>query len=707
MRLIWKADSVSRGRGSLLGDERGSSLLLVVFLILLLSMLGVAVLGAALGGAMRTERSEENVQSLHLAQKGLDEAIAVIYERFNNRTIDPDDLGNQLTSFTQSFNEQLDNGISTGAMKGDSELSAGAKPFYQVVSVRCTKEEEGTGRCLPPGSSGAEANYQYSLTVTAEAEVDGARRRLQQVIVLDTYPDFLKYAFGTEGLLTVNGAPYFMGNLYAGQGLRMNDTAEYIYNSAARTQTSQFMFLGAKKDKDNKDIAGSGRLITGAPLNLKYGYGQTYRNRGEIPSGYDLPYDKDLEKAVDFPEKDKTKKLVDVIDPMPPQKFVSIDVLSSFLDKVRDSLGNSVNDPKEVRTVIQDVYANNQAPGLIQLLLDKNYSGAYEKLGSMPTLREEPKLPDILLNQTPSPDPVVPEDGETEGGIPDGGTPVSVNLPSDEYEDALARYQADLLAYEQEKAAYQISMDELAVKLASLGDTAQGSPGSAILDGSLELGPSLKTVDFANKGRNNWLIVNGDLILRGNKQDATDKLLLRGNLLVTGNVQISGDVDVDATILTLGRTDIRDAKIRGLKTDGQAGSKKELVLIGLGSIDLYRVDSFQQLDEQGYNSASEREQQVLDAFLYTDSSASLYGVGSAFWMNGGFFAKRNLTLNATLGTTMENAAEDRLGFAEQTGLGKEQARFIIEYNDQVFAHQNVALPRVNKVRLTTGPLKLL
>ena len=63
-------------------------------------MLGVAVLGATLGGAMRTARSEENVQSLHLAQKGIDEAVAAIYDRFNNRSIDPEQLGAQLRSFT-------------------------------------------------------------------------------------------------------------------------------------------------------------------------------------------------------------------------------------------------------------------------------------------------------------------------------------------------------------------------------------------------------------------------------------------------------------------------------------------------------------------------------------------------------------------------------------------------------------------------------
>jgi len=675
-------------------------------------MLGVAVLGAALGGAMRTERSEENVQSLHLAQKGLDEAIAAIYERFNNRTIDPDDLGNQLTSFTKSFNEQLDKEISTGAMKGGSELSAGEKPFYQVVSVRCTKEEEGSGRCLPPGSGGAAADYQYSLTVTAEAQVDGALRRLQQVIVLDTYPDFLKYAFGSEGLLTVHGAPYFMGNLYAGQGLRMNNAAEFIYQSVERTQKSQFMYLKPKLGVNGNPVDGSGRLITGNPQNLYYGYGPTYGSG--VPGGYIPFYDKSLNGTITSAEKAVTHGLADVIDPMPAQKFVSIDVLSSFLDKVGDSLGDrSARGElayRQDRTVIQNVYAAGQAPGLVSMLR-KDYARSYEDLKSMPQLPLEPVMPDILLQPppqgpNPAPDAGDAAEGGTETGIPIAEAPADPAL--DEYEAALAEYQQLLEAYNEEMDEYNREIEVLGGKLATIGMRTETvkRPSSAIIDGPLVLGPNLKSIDFANKGRSNWLIVNGDLILQGNKEDAADKLRLRGNLLVTGNVEISGQVDVDATILALGRTDIRDAAIRGLKLSGDT-SKRELVLIGLGPIGLYRVDSFQRLDEQGYDSAAERERQVLDAFLYTDSSASLYGVGSAFWLNGGFFSKGNLTLNATLGSTTENAAEGRLIFAEQSGLNEKQARFIIEYNDQVFAHQNVALPRVNKVRLTTGPLKLL
>ncbi|MCM3750063.1 hypothetical protein M3223_22260 [Paenibacillus pasadenensis] len=690
---MWKANSgFSRFSESVdVKGDKGSSLLLVVFLILLLSLLGVAVLGASLGGALRTERSEENVQSLHLAQKGLDEAVAAIYDRFNNRSIDPESLGDELKNFTIRFNEQLNRDMNTGS----SGLDAASRPFYQVVSVLCADE----GECGSPVGTGSGA-YQFALIVTAEAQVDGALRRLQQEIVLDTYPDFLKYAFGSEGMVTVHGAPYFRGNLYAGEGLLLSDTAEYVYLGKLRTQKTQFMYLDPYAGTGSAAQEGSGLLITGDGSNMLYGNGTTYPDDA---SGYTAVYDRSLAAASGI-DADRTHGLGSRIRVEPPQKFVSIDVRSSFLDKVRDSMGALAG--KNERTIVESVYSAEGAAGLVAKLKNQ-YGASYEQLGSPPALTvEEPVLPDILLN-TP-----LPEENAGDGTVPPSS-------PS-EYELAKFNYERELQAYEEAKAVYNLAVADFGVNLRSIG--AAGRKGSALVDGPLILNGDLPAIDFAVKGKHNWLIVNGDLELYGapigakpadgeEEQDtrAAGPVKLRGNILVTGNVTLSGQVDVDATMYVLGRTDIRDAALRGLRAEGSA-VRKEIVLIGSGPIDMYRVDSFQRV-ESGYGTGTAADSPVLDAFLYTDSSANLYGVGSAFWMRGGFFSRGNLTLNATMGTTTEleptSQQGARLGFEDQGSIDKEKARFIIEFNNSVFGSQNVALPRVNRVRLTTGPLKLV
>lgn len=76
-----------------LKHEEGSALVLVMFLVLMLTILGLAVMGATIGGAQITETRESDVQSLHLAQKGLDEATAYIQSQLKDvEDIDPDTL---------------------------------------------------------------------------------------------------------------------------------------------------------------------------------------------------------------------------------------------------------------------------------------------------------------------------------------------------------------------------------------------------------------------------------------------------------------------------------------------------------------------------------------------------------------------------------------------------------------------------------------
>ncbi|TXK85384.1 hypothetical protein [Paenibacillus sp. N3.4] len=61
-----------------LKEERGAALLLVLFIILVFAMLGLAVMSASIGGAVRSETKQKDVQSLHLADKALNEAVAMI-----------------------------------------------------------------------------------------------------------------------------------------------------------------------------------------------------------------------------------------------------------------------------------------------------------------------------------------------------------------------------------------------------------------------------------------------------------------------------------------------------------------------------------------------------------------------------------------------------------------------------------------------------
>ena len=84
-------------------------------------------------------------------------------------------------------------------------------------------------------------------------------------------------------------------------------------------------------------------------------------------------------------EKVKTHEIGDRIKEEPRQKFVSIDVVSSFLDKVRDSIGPAGGE--QDRKSLQNAYANGGASSLAALLR-MNYGSSYEDLGSVPRSRQ-------------------------------------------------------------------------------------------------------------------------------------------------------------------------------------------------------------------------------------------------------------------------------------------------------------------------------
>lgn len=89
-------------------NERGSALVLVMFVALLLTILGLAVLGATVGGAQRTETRENDVQSLHLAQKGLDETAAYIQTKLDGRKdIDPDHMEDEIKDIVLEIKNKM------------------------------------------------------------------------------------------------------------------------------------------------------------------------------------------------------------------------------------------------------------------------------------------------------------------------------------------------------------------------------------------------------------------------------------------------------------------------------------------------------------------------------------------------------------------------------------------------------------------------
>ncbi|WP_336787129.1 hypothetical protein [Paenibacillus sp. MMO-177] len=573
--------------------ERGYALVLVLFMILLLTILGTAVVSSTLGGATRAETRENDVQSLHLAEKTLNEAASFLVTKYNGREdIAPDEL----SQLMQAGIVQLKRLTTSTDLPGASG---------KITDI--TTQQESVGD-----------QTSYKLNLTAEAVVNGVTRRLTQQITIGAYPDFLNYAFGSENDVIINGAAYGRGNIYAGHEFLIDNTAKYIYNNDPNKKDTKYPYFDGNIYVQNMDS-----IKVQDKINGQY---QPY-SRTNLTLQQILGVDNGKIQLRD------------------QKKFISINVSESFVDKAQEA--TNIVDRDSIKAAVDYGLAHSGESGRFNNLAAvlKNGSG-------------------VTVTSGPPGKPTLPTDLDDKAAM-------------DAYDTALKEYEA-----------YFVQFNSLSNTVLYNGDLK--------LDG-LDY-KSLIFTDSAKKDNHKWLIVNGDLTI---SNYSSDPLVVKANILVTGNVFISDSVQVDSTIFTLGSTTIEDAQIKGIQTNGE---RKQLILISKGPVLVNKVDSFK---DYGQYDPTQSDSNILDAFFYTDEDAELYGVGSIFWLRGGFFSKGDLTINAVLGKASPGDADIIFDARPQSALAKEDSRFIINYNYDFFKNQYEGLPRVKKLSVIVGKKQLL
>jgi len=604
-------------------DEKGSALVMVMFMMLILTLLGVAVLSAAVGGARRTLTRENDIQSLQLTQKVLDESVASIAAQINAKTANPDfreaDLGSALTGIVASLDPELNKeGVKT------EDLANASGRLLARPQVKADL------------ASGLQANTAYTITLRAGAIVNGVERTLTQQVKVNMYPDFLNYAFGSENNLILNGSPLIKGNIYAGNKLQVSQVAKYRYNNNNVWQSEPSLFPKMKTGSSGQlplaYIQSLDQLVvskSGGP------YVSVNSSRNGTETG------KRIKEALNIP--------LDQIKIKNKQKFIKIDVDQSVIDKLAEAL-------KKSRKEVADNYGN------LAGYLD-------QQSGIKIALPIKPPKPELI-------EPVPPAASAPDEDQKNYLKELRIyNEAKKAYEDALAKYESDLLAVQNKLRA----MDTTLI----YDDPRHGS--TLTLDGGLlsDLGTE------PGKKSGNWLIVKGDLIV--NNTVSSTPLKIASNLLVTGNVTLAGPIDVDSTLFTLGKTTIQDASIHGIQ---DSSGNKEIVVISKGEVLLNRVDKFKAAAD------------TLRGFFYTDSTAELYGVGTNFRLEGGFFAKDDLTVNSVIGDSKDGGSNIQFSPQIDPGEGIENSRFQVDYNNQVFEHQGISLPHVPQVSVTAGKIQL-
>jgi len=607
-----------------LQDERGSTMLLMLFIIVIFTLLGLAVVSASIGGAARTETKQKDVQSLHLAEKALNEAVAMVQGKLQSLgSINIEQLPDQLRDVINQMNDEQAHVVSSqyaGQVITDAEL----------VKVKPVP----------------------TINVHVTATIDGVTRTLTQVLEISSYPDALNYAAGSEGNMIINGSPYFLndvntedgkGGIYAGAEIRIKNRAEYVYaDQDLRADTKFPELLGTAYVQSIKNIkycAFSPTVNCEDPVK-DYSTVQEADGNSENSSIHKVLGDSSIAEV-------KNKK-----------EFKSVNMEESFIDKLTESIGGT----EATHSLLENSFTNSGPSGAIETLISLSHS------------------PEVIIS---------PE-----------------KITGNESSEEIVQKNENWNTYK-------------ALLNSEIGDLTIVNKGNLILDhselNSLTFTPSAKQYrePINGSGSDNashWVIVDGDLDIYNQMPD--NPIEIRSNILVTGDVNISGYVKTDATIIALGATTIQDATIEGLERQTSTGTEKsELVLFTKGDILITRVNtnadgSFKHISDDAFHDLYESKElqsgglTKLDAFFYTEKTAMLYGVGSVFWINGGFFSKGDLTINAVRGDV---DVENNVIVPEpQPGISGQRARFIISYNSNIIDHQAAALPRVKSYQLNKG-----
>jgi hypothetical protein len=193
--------------------------------------------------------------------------------------------------------------------------------------------------------------------------------------------------------------------------------------------------------------------------------------------------------------------------------------------------------------------------------------------------------------------------------------------------------------------------------------TDKGNTPNTVLKGAIKLNPN------AN------IYINGNFTIE-------DLELLNGVVYSNGSVTIHDHLSMGqngTSIYTSGGADIKNLDNRNEGT---------LVLMTEGSI------------EVANNNLYNREPKVINAFLYTNSTLEIYGVGSNLEIHGGIYGE-NIILNAVKGnTTITDWNNIKLDSRDQDSIPYTESRLRIIYNEDLMLNPPDGIPSVQSVTLS-------
>ncbi|MEC1772456.1 hypothetical protein [Schinkia azotoformans] len=692
-------------------NEKGSSLLVVLLITLIFSVLGLSVLGAAVNNTKLTEFREAEIETTANAKVLMSEVIVKLQENLDSNTTIQNELKNKEVP-SALYNNQVSQEVNnTESSFTGVTISEGNYENYGISNSDITSfKDENFLRIY-------EIKIDYSSTNPGNPAIN---RQVKQNVILSPTPSFLNYAVGAYGMkvgtkdqpieqndildngekrnsaspLIINGSPDIIGNVFA-PTLELNSKANYIKNNT-RNPTGDFQgpsifgTLYTKKiNKDNQPSNPEGKVF--------YPF-------------FDSEFDEKIDGINGIPAIKSTGS-----------NFVDMDFDETFYLKWEES-----GAPK-LPILSDGSLANNPLYEELNCS-DDNLFKALENLDAMVENNHiVTGNPDELMNDFTT---VEKEGGKITGTVTphdgrynnpkftcknkDGTKPVYLIEESmletyNAYKEKL--FEADVT--DTTNTIFFTNIDRFDPKNESSTERKllntyikNKDEDKTPMPNILKIGGDnnhllLKDPNPDNREKG-WLVVNGSLEINGSEEESTAPVI-KGNILVNGDLYIkSTDAEnddkseilkFDATIYVRGNTTIDNVNIYG--ADG-----KQLVIISNGDLKIVRVNEYDNtaLDDKSLVNIINTPPNLKGVF-YTNKTATLYGVGSLFQIEGGVFAREQLIINAIRYKFPSTESIDDVKFANYNSYEGLRSRFYVEYDNRVITDQLSSLPRVNRLQV--------
>lgn len=682
-------------------NEKGNTLITVLLVSLIFTVIGMAIVASSIGGAKKTETRESEVSITYHSIKVVDDMTAELAQRLDSIPLKNNSLGvlDEFTvqgDFDYKVRELLDSIIISH--RDNPEIACLNIVDISSPSISFINNDNDCGVNLTDYTHfniNKDKDYtrafDIELITKNPIETEGkVTRTITKRIILSPLPSFLKYAAGSDGELILNGSPNFRGNVYANL-LRINKEAEYNLRNGTSEKWATPM------SSINGDLYSRSAELLSILQKDNFYYGNVPKLKHDSQFG-NIEFTKTMDESVN-----KVLANADLSLKMNEGNFASN--LKSHIDAEVGSPSGFFDNC----TIIEE--GEEKAPVDYNescIKSDEPYNGP-SSLGiggnlSVTSTAYSIDLDTLSVNGelvlTSNAGLTVNDNINVSGNLViHNNNGIKINGKIHVAGDLYIVNNSDL---------------ELLGNIYVAGNTHLLNYGGSFLvrnslisagtiSAEAHSGSGLK---FGNSNESSKGIVSGENIII---KPLNSKIEINRNIFSNQSFEISGDdefgsIENDEVIFDSVVYAGENAYISNTNIVGAENNTKQLILLARNELLMTRINEFNNFDsikEDGipYLPLNDSKIKPLKGFFYTDNKATLYGVGSLFYIEGGVFAKKSLTINAVRGQVNDIVNIPSSSFQEGS-----YSRFIVDYDQNVLLNKIDVLPLVDQLQIFSDEL---